>query len=372
MKKHLTKLLSGFLAACLLAGSALAAEITPSSSSIEMEKEQRTFSFEVKLHADEAFAGAEFGLKPSASDVSLQSLEMLGSLKEEPQTKTMKDGVLYFCFYSSSNKYQPGDYTVARVTYAYSGTAARSVQLVSSKIVTVDESGRTAGDTSAPAFTVSVTRAGSASGGTSGGGAGGGVVLPGGTSGGGIDTPSGGTFVDVPEGSYCFDAVEWAVENGITGGVNGTHFDPGSPCSRAQAVTFLWRAAGKPAPESREMPFTDVPAGAYCYDAVLWAVEQGITRGTTDTTFSPYALCSRSHIVAFLYRAQGSPAAASGNPFADVRPGSFYYQAALWAVAEGVTYGATATTFAPDTLCTRGQIVTFLFRAAAGGTQGLF
>ena len=256
MKKHLTKLLSGFLAACLLAGSALAAEITPSSSSIEMEKEQRTFSFEVRLHADEAFAGAEFGLKPSASDVSLQSLEMLGSLKEEPQTKTVKDGVLYFCFYSSSNKYQPGDYTVARVTYAYAGTAARSVQLVSSKIVTVDESGRT--------------------------------------------------------------------------------------------------------------------AGAYCYDAVLWAVEQGITRGTTDTTFSPYALCSRSHIVAFLYRAQGSPAAASGNPFADVRPGSFYYQAALWAVAEGVTYGATATTFAPDTLCTRGQIVTFLFRAAAGGTQGLF
>ncbi len=368
MKKHLAKLLSGFLAACLLAGSALAAEITPSSSSIQMEKEQHTFSFEVRLHADEAFAGAEFGLKPSASDVSLQSLEMLGSLREEPQTKTMKDGVLYFCFYSSSNKYQPGDYTVARVTYAYSGTAARSVQLVSSKLVTVDESGRTAGDTSAPAFTVSVTRAGGSSGGTSGSGAGGGVVLPGGTSGSG----TGGTFVDVPEGSYCFDAVEWAVENGITGGVDAAHFQPGSPCSRAQAVTFLWRAAGKPAPESREMPFTDVPAGAYYYDAVLWAVEQGITRGTTDTTFSPYALCSRSHIVAFLHRAQGSPAAASDNPFTDVHPGSFYYQAALWAVAEGVTYGATATTFAPDTLCTRGQVVTFLFRAAAGGTQGLF
>ena len=368
MKKHLAKLLSGFLAACLLAGSALAAEITPSSSSIQMEKEQRTFSFEVKLHADEAFAGAEFGLKPSASDVSLQSLEMLGSLREEPQTKTMKDGVLYFCFYSSSNKYQPGDYTVARVTYAYSGTAARSVQLVSSKLVTVDESGRTAGDTSAPAFTVSVTRAGGSSGSTSGSGTGGGVVLPGGTSDGG----TGGTFVDVPEGSYCFDAVEWAVENGITGGVDAAYFRPGSPCSRAQAVTFLWRAAGKPAPESREMPFADVPAGAYYYDAVLWAVEQGITRGTTDTTFSPYALCSRFQIVAFLYRAQGSPAAASDNPFTDVHPGSVYYQAALWAVAEGVTYGATATTFAPDTLCTRGQIVTFLFRAAAGGTQGLF
>ena len=166
MKHHLAKLLSGFLAVCLLAGSALAAEITPSVSSLQLEKDQTTFSFDIKLHVDEAFAGAEFGLKPSASDVSLQSLEMLGSLKEEPQTKTVKDGVLYFCFYSSSNKYQPGDYTVARVTYAYSGTAARNVQLVSSKIVTVDASGHTSGDTSTPAFTVSVTRVG---GGESGG-----------------------------------------------------------------------------------------------------------------------------------------------------------------------------------------------------------
>ena len=113
MKHHLAKLLSGFLAVCLLAGSALAAEITPSVSSLQLEKDQATFSFDIKLHVDEAFAGAEFGLKPSASDVSLQSLEMLGSLKEEPQTKTVKDGVLYFCFYSSNNKYQPGDYTVA-------------------------------------------------------------------------------------------------------------------------------------------------------------------------------------------------------------------------------------------------------------------
>ncbi len=370
MKKQLANLLCGFLAACLLAGSALAAEITPSASAIEMEKEQSTFSFEVKLHADDAFAGAEFGLKPSSSDVSLQSLEMLGSLKEAPQTKTVKDGVLYFCFYSSSNSYQPGDYTVARVTYAYSGTAARSVQLVSSKIVTVDASGHTVGDTSAPAFTVSVTRAGGSSGGGSTGG--GGAVLPGGISGGGTDAPSGGTFVDVPEGSFCFDAVEWAAGSGITGGLDGTHFDPGSPCNRAQAVTFLWRAAGKPAPENRDMPFTDVPADAYYHDAVLWAVEQGITRGTTDTTFSPYEPCSRGHIVAFLYRAQNSPAVSADNPFTDVRPGSFYYQAALWAVAEGVTYGATPTTFAPSALCTRGQIVTFLYRATAGRTQGLF
>ena len=363
MKHHLAKLLSGFLAVCLLAGSALAAEITPSVSSLQLEKDQTTFSFDIKLHVDEAFAGAEFGLKPSASDVSLQSLEMLGSLKEEPQTKTVKDGVLYFCFYSSSNKYQPGDYTVARVTYAYSGTAARNVQLVSSKIVTVDASGHTSGDTSTPAFTVSVTRVG---GGESGGGTGGGSTGGGGESGGETPVqPGSGTFVDVPEDSFCHDAVEWAVEHGITNGVTDQYFDPNGICTRAQAVTFLWRAAGKPAPQNREMPFTDVGPNAYYHDAVLWAVEQGITRGTTETTFSPNQQCSRGHIVTFLYRAQNSPPALGTNPFTDVSYGSFCYHAALWAVTHGVTNGTTATTFSPNAPCTRGQIVTFLYRCLA-------
>ena len=177
--------------------------------------------------------------------------------------------------------------------------------------------------------------------------------------------PGSGTFVDVPEDSFCHDAVEWAVEHGITNGVTDQYFDPNGICTRAQAVTFLWRAAGKPAPKNREMPFTDVGPNAYYHDAVLWAVEQGITRGTTETTFSPNQQCSRGHIVTFLYRAQNSPPALGTNPFTDVSYGSFCYHAALWAVTHGVTNGTTATTFSPNAPCTRGQIVTFLYRCLA-------
>ena len=152
----------------------------------------------------------------------------------------MKNGVLYFCFYSSSNKYQPGDYTVARVTYAYSGTAARNVQLVSSKIVTVDASGHTSGDTSTPPFTVSVTRVG---GGESGGGTGGGSTGGGGGESGGETPvqPGSGSFVDVPEGSFCYDAVLWTVNHGVTKGTTVTTFSPSAPCTRGQIVTFLYR-----------------------------------------------------------------------------------------------------------------------------------
>ena len=364
MKRHLAKLLSGILAACLLAGTAFAAEIEPSVSSIQLEQEQSTFSFEIKLHADEAFAGAEFGLKPSDSDVSLQSLEMLGDLKEEPQTKTVKNGVLYFCFFSSSNKYQPGDYTVARVTYAYTGSAERTVQLVSSKIVTVDANGKTVGDTSTPAFTVTISRAG---GGESGGGTGDGGTGGGSSTGGGTTPtqPGSGGFLDVPEGAFYYDAVNWAVEHGITNGVTSEYFDPNGTCTRGQAVTFLWRAAGKPKAASTEMPFTDVPENAFYYDAVLWAVEQGITRGTSMTTFSPNAQCSRGQIVTFLYRAQKSPPALGDIPFTDVAFGSFCYHAVLWSVNHGITKGTSSTTFSPDALCTRGQVVTFLYRCLA-------
>ena len=169
-------------------------------------------------------------------------------------------------------------------------------------------------------------------------------------------------FVDVPAGSYYEDAVDWAVENGITKGIDDTHFSPDGICTRAQAVTFLWRAAGSPEPETRAMPFTDVPAGSYYYDAVLWAVENGITKGTSDTTFSPDATCSRAQIVAFLWRSEKSPAAGTANPFADVKSTAFYADAVLWAVENDITKGTTNTTFSPDADCTRAQIVTFLWR----------
>ena len=174
--------------------------------------------------------------------------------------------------------------------------------------------------------------------------------------------PQTGVFVDVATGSYYEDAVDWAVENGITKGTDDTHFSPDGICTRAQAVTFLWRAAGSPEPETRTMPFTDVPVGSYYYDAVLWAVENGITKGTSDTTFSPNMTCTRAQIVTFLWRSEKSPAAGRANPFADVKSTAYYADAVLWAVKENITKGTTNTTFSPDADCTRAQIVTFLWR----------
>ena len=169
-------------------------------------------------------------------------------------------------------------------------------------------------------------------------------------------------FIDVPAGSYFYEAVMWAVENGVTTGISASRFDPDGICTRAQAVTFLWRAAGSPAPETSTMPFTDVPVGSYYYDAVLWAVENGITKGTSDTTFSPNATCSRAQIVTFLWRSQKPPAAGSRNPFADVKSTAYYAGAVLWAVENDITKGTTNTTFSPNADCTRAQIVTFLWR----------
>ena len=171
-----------------------------------------------------------------------------------------------------------------------------------------------------------------------------------------------GVFVDVATGSYYEDAVDWAVENGITQGTDDTHFAPDGICTRAQAVAFLWRAAGSPKPETRTMPFADVPAGSYYYDAVLWAVENGIAKGTSDTTFSPNMTCSRAQIVTFLWRSEKSPAAGTANPFADVKSTAYYADAVLWAVKEDITKGTTSTAFSPNTDCTRAQIVTFLWR----------
>ena len=174
--------------------------------------------------------------------------------------------------------------------------------------------------------------------------------------------PQAGVFVDVATGSYYEDAVDWAVGNGITQGTDATHFSPDGICTRAQAVTFLWRAAGSPKPETRTMPFTDIPAGSYYYDAVLWTVENGITKGTSDTTFSPNMTCTRAQIVAFLWRSEKSPAAGTANPFADVKSTAYYADAVLWAVKEDITKGTTSTAFSPNTDCTRAQIVTFLWR----------
>ena len=170
-------------------------------------------------------------------------------------------------------------------------------------------------------------------------------------------------FVDVPADAYYYDAVLWAAEKGITGGTDAVHFSPNNACTRAQAVTFLWRAAGSPAPKSSVNPFADVAEGSYYYDAVLWAVEQGITKGTSDTAFSPNATCTRAQIVTFLWRSQKSPAAGAVNPFTDVASDAYYEAAVLWAAEKGITGGTSADTFSPASNCTRAQIVTFLYRS---------
>ena len=174
-------------------------------------------------------------------------------------------------------------------------------------------------------------------------------------------------FVDVKKGAFYYDAVLWAVMMGVTNGVDDTHFAPDSTCTRAEAVTMLWRNAGSPAPKSMNMPFTDVPKDSYYYDAVLWAVENGIVKGTSATTFSPGMLCSRAHIVTMLHRAAKTPAAGTDNPFTDVAMDAYYYDAVLWAAKTGVTKGTGDNMFSPDGDCTRGQIVTLIWRWAGSG-----
>ena len=170
-------------------------------------------------------------------------------------------------------------------------------------------------------------------------------------------------YGDVSKDSYYYDAVKWAAETGVTTGVGDGLFAPEWVCTRGQIVTFLWRASGSPAPKATELPFTDVAADAYYAQAVLWAVENGITNGTSETTFSPDQTCTRAHAVAFLYRMSGSPAAA-GSTFSDVAADAYYSTAVAWAVEKGITNGTSGTTFSPDDTCTRGQIVTFLYRLA--------
>lgn len=169
------------------------------------------------------------------------------------------------------------------------------------------------------------------------------------------------SFTDVSAKAYYFDAVAWAVKNKITSGQSDTLFAPDASCTRAQMVTFLWRANGSPAPKTTEMPFNDVSKDAYYYDAVLWASENGITTGTGETTFSPNQVISRAEAVTFLWRAAGKPIA-EGSLFADVESTKYYAEAVRWAVTSGITNGMSDSTFAPNDICTRAHIVTFLYR----------
>lgn len=172
------------------------------------------------------------------------------------------------------------------------------------------------------------------------------------------------SFADVPANAYFADAVKWAVDKDVTNGLSDTMFGPYESCTRTQIVTFLWRAAGSPEPKTASS-FTDVPVSAYYAKAVAWAIENGITNGMTETTFAPDATCTRGQIVTFLYRALKGTASGSTN-FTDVKSDTFYADAINWAVANNVTNGTSNTTFSPNADCTRAEIVTFLYRAYQG------
>ena len=173
----------------------------------------------------------------------------------------------------------------------------------------------------------------------------------------------GSPFPDVQDpGKYYYTPVLWAAANNITNGVEGGLFAPGNTCKREQVVTFLWRAMGSPEPTSTDCPFEDVAEGKYYYKAVLWAVENGITTGKSATRFAPKDTITRAEFVTFLWRTEGKPGYSTSNPFYDVSSGSYYYDAVLWASENGVTTGKSTERFAPKDPCTRGQVVTFLYR----------
>lgn len=170
-------------------------------------------------------------------------------------------------------------------------------------------------------------------------------------------------FTDIEKGAYYYDPVLWALEESVTSGLTETTFAPGASCTRGQVVTFLWRAMGEPEPKTTANPFGDVAEGKYYYKPVLWAVENNITSGLSANTFGPSETVTRAQFVTFLHRSQGNPAYSASNPFGDVAEGKYYYAPILWAVENKVTTGLSATAFGPSEFCTRGQVVTFLYRA---------
>ena len=169
-------------------------------------------------------------------------------------------------------------------------------------------------------------------------------------------------FEDIDKNAFYYEPVLWAQFRGITSGMDETHFGPAIICNRAQVVTFLWRSAGKPEPQSLDNPFLDVPAGSFYERAVLWAFESGITTGSDGTHFSPEASCNRAQVVTFLHRFQGCPEPDDFVSFADVPEGTFYHKAVLWAAQRAITLGMDGGSFCPELVCSRAQIVTFLYR----------
>ena len=185
-----------------------------------------------------------------------------------------------------------------------------------------------------------------------------------------VSVSAAGRFTDVPGNAYYADAVEWAVENDITFGTGANTFRPDAYCTRAQALTFIWKALGSPSSKYQYENFADVVPNDYFYDAVLWATENHITSGTSSTTFSPNQTVTRAQAMTFLYKAASAYwGETSTNPFGDVRTSDYYYRAVLWAVGQNITSGTSVTQFSPNAYCTRGQMMVFLYKYFVGDSE---
>ena len=366
MKTPIKRLLCGLLCASLSLPAALAANITASVTSITLPKGESTASFDLILTADKAFAGAEFGLKPSADDITLTSLEMLGEIGGNSPVQADKNGIHYFGFFTGSNAYQPGTYKVARLTYRYTGSASRTVTLTSSKIVTVDEDSKTTeGDTSSEPFTITISRAGttpSEGGNTSGGGAGGGGGVSGGTTVSAdqtaadaviklinaIDTVSENSGSAISAARSGYDALTDTQKKLVT---NYTKL------TQAEQVFSSLPSVGD------KLPFTDMN-GHWAYDAVSYAYKNSLMNGVNASRFAPDSTLNRAMMVTMLYRMTGSPAVSGNSVFSDVPSGKWYSDAVQWASVNGVVNGVGKDRFALDTQITREQMASMMMRYA--------
>lgn len=366
MKTPIKRLLCGLLCASLSLPAALAANITASVTSITLPKGESTASFDLILTADKAFAGAEFGLKPSADDITLTSLEMLGEIGGNSPVQADKNGIHYFGFFTGSNAYQPGTYKVARLTYRYTGSASRTVTLASSKIVTVDEDSKTTeGDTSSEPFTVTISRAGttpSEGGNTSGGGAGGG---------GGV---SGGTTVSADQTAAdavikLINAIGTVSENsGSTISAARSGYDALTDTQKKLVTNYNKLTQAEQVFSSLpsvgdKLPFTDMN-GHWAYDAVSYAYKNSLMNGVNASRFAPDSTLNRAMMVTMLYRMTGSPAVSGNSVFSDVPSGKWYSDAVQWASVNGVVNGVGKDRFAPDTQITREQMASMMMRYA--------
>lgn len=303
MNRLIRNLISSAAALCICISSvcAYAAEITPSDTKITLAKSDKAISFDIYLETDTAFAGAEFGIKPSNSDVEFLSLALSDELKNESVVQTIKDGCLYFGFFSNTNKYEAGKKKVATLNYSYSGSGTRTITLAESKIVTIDEDNKTSGDTSSKPFTVTITRQSSTSSGGSGsGGSSGGTKKPDVTIPDTSKPYSEKKFTDIG-GHWAENDIYTCVGNGLFAGVSDTLFDPEGTVTRAMAVTVLGRFSGDSIADGKSV-FKDVFADKYYAGYVLWGEKNSVVKGVSAEEFAPDAVVTREQISAMVVR----------------------------------------------------------------------